>query len=76
MNYSERKKAERTLETYVLVNNNLCRILFSSLESPAAVDESLKVTSVPFFIPDFNLLSCELDNTDIILNKNKFWNTQ
>ena len=25
-------------------------------------DESSKLTSVPCFIPDFNLLSCELDN--------------
>ena len=39
-------KALRSFETCVLVNNNLCR----------------KVASVPFFIPDFNLLSCELDN--------------
>ena len=42
--------------------NNLCGKLFSSLESPTTFDEIFKVTSVPFFIPDFNLLSCELDN--------------
>ena len=24
-------------------------------------DERFKVTSVPFFTPDFNLMSCELD---------------
>ena len=46
----------------MLVNNDLCGKLFSSLESPTAFDKSFKVTSVPFFIPDFNLLSCELDN--------------
>ena len=46
----------------VLVNNNLCGKLFSSLESPATCGEIFKVTSLPFFIPDFNLLSCELDN--------------
>ena len=35
---------------------------FLILESPTPFDKSFKVTSVPFFIPDFNLLSCELDN--------------
>ena len=55
-------KALWNLETCVLVNNNLCRKLFPSLESPTAFDEVFKVTSVPFFIPDFTLLSCELDN--------------
>ena len=54
------------LETCVLVNNNLCGKLFSSLESLATTfDESLKVTSVAFFIPDFNLLSRELDNFNL-----------
>ena len=52
-------KALRGFETCVLVNNNLCGKLFSSLESPTTIDESFKVTSVSFFIPDFNLLSCE-----------------
>ena len=55
-------KALRSLETCVLVNNNLCGKLFSSLESPKTFEESLKVTLVPFFIADFNLLSCEFDN--------------
>ena len=55
-------KALQILKTSVLVNNNLCAKLFSSLESPATFDESFKVASVPFFIPDFNLLSCKLDN--------------
>ena len=70
-------------ETFVLVNNNLCGKLFSSLESPTTFAESFKNTSVQFFIPDFNLLSCEIDNftlkyyiesfcTDIILKQNKF----
>ena len=48
------------LEAYVLVNNNLCGKLFSSLESPTAFDQSFKVTSVPCSILDFNLLSYEL----------------
>ena len=50
-----------SLETCVLVNNNLCRKLFSWLEF-SAFDESFKVTSVQYFIPDFNLLSYKLDN--------------
>ena len=39
----------------------LCRKLFSSLESPTTLDKIFKVILVPFFIPDFNLLS-ELDD--------------
>ena len=50
------------LQTYVLVNNNLFGKLVSSLEFPIKFDERIKVTSVPFFVPDFNLLSCELDH--------------
>ena len=66
-------KALRSFETYVLVHNNLWGKLFSLLESPTGklfsllesptiFDEIFKVTSVPFFIPDFNSLSCKLDN--------------
>ena len=55
-------KALRSFETCVLVNNNLCGKLFSSLELSTTFDEIFKVTLIPFFIPDFNLLSCELDN--------------
>ena len=36
--------------------------LVSSLEFPIKFDERFKVTSVPFFIPHFNLLSCEVGN--------------
>ena len=46
----------------VLVNNNLCGKLYSPLELPITFDEKFKVTSVPFFIPDFNSIACELDN--------------
>ena len=46
----------------MLVNHTLRGKLVSSLDSPTAFDERFKVTSVPFFIPDFNLLSCKLDN--------------
>ena len=62
-------KALGSLATYVLVNNKLCGKLVSSLESPIAFDERFKVTSVPFFIPDFNLLSCELDYFTFILKQ-------
>ena len=55
-------KSFTKLETCVLVNNNLCGKLLSSLKPPTTFDESFKVIPVPFFIPDFNLLSCELDN--------------
>ena len=50
--------ALRSFETCVLVSNNLCGKLSLSLESPTTFEEIFKVTSVPFFIPDFNLLSC------------------
>ena len=55
-------KALRSFGTCMLVNNNLWGKLFSSLESPTILDEIFKVTSVPFFIADFNLLDWELDN--------------
>ena len=48
-------KALQSLETCVLVNNNLNGKLFSSLEAQATIDESFKVTSERFFIPNFNL---------------------
>ena len=56
------ENALRSFETCVLVNNNLCGKLISSLESPTTFDGRCKVTLVSFFIADFNLLSCELDN--------------
>ena len=40
----------------------MCGKLTSSLELPSTFDERFKGTSVPLFIPDFNLLSFELDN--------------
>ena len=58
-------KALQSFETCVLVNNNLCRKLLSSLGSRETLDEIFKVTLVPFFIPDFNLLICESDNCTI-----------
>ena len=55
-------KALQIFETCVSVNNILCRKLVSSSEFLTKFDERFRVTSVPFFISDFNLLSCELDN--------------
>ena len=55
-------KSLRIFETCVLVNKNLPTKLFSSLEPPTTFEESFKVASVPFFIPDFNLLGSELIN--------------
>ena len=55
-------KTLQIFETCVSVNNNFCGKLISLLEFPIKFDERFKVASVPFFIVDFNLLSCELDN--------------
>ena len=44
------------LKTCGLVKN------ISSLEFPIKFDERFKVASVPFFIPNFSFLSCELDS--------------
>ena len=55
-------KALRSLETCVSVNNSVCGKLAPSLESPITFDERFKVISVLIFIPDFNLLNCELNN--------------
>ena len=54
-------KALRSFKTY-LFNNHLYEKLVSSLELRITFDERFKVTSVQFFIIDFNLLSCELAN--------------
>ena len=45
-------KALRSFQTCVLVNNKLCKKLFSSLEPPTIFEEIFKITLVPFFIPD------------------------
>ena len=55
-------KALWRVDTYALANNNLWEKLFSSLESPTIFEERFQVPLLPFFIADFNLLSCELDN--------------
>ena len=51
-----------SLESSVLVINTLWGKLASSLELPVTFDERFKVPSLTFFIPDFNLLNCELGN--------------
>ena len=53
---------QKLCESSVLVKNNLCGKLVSSLQFPIQFDQRFEVTSVPFFIADFNLLSCELEN--------------
>ena len=50
---------EKLSEACVLVNNSLSRKLVSSLKSKTTFDE---ITIVQVFIPDFNILSCELEN--------------
>ena len=60
MYYSQ--KTLQSLETCLLVNNNLCEKLVSSLELPITFDKRVKATSVLFFILDFYFLSYELDN--------------
>ena len=46
----------------MLVNNNLQGKLVLSLELLTTFDKRFNVTSVPFYIPSFSLLSCKLDN--------------
>ena len=60
-------KALQNLQTCVLVNNNLFGKLVSSLELPITFHERIEVTTVSFFVPDYNLLSCELDNFTFML---------
>ena len=55
-------KALQLFKTCSSVNDNLCGKLVSSLEFPNEFDERSKVTPAPSFIPDFNLLNCELVN--------------
>ena len=52
------QKCYEASKLVVLVNNNLCEKLFSSLESPTTSDYNFKVTSAQFSVPDFNLSSC------------------
>ena len=53
-------KALQIFETCVLINDSLCGKLVSP--SPIIFDERM-----PFCIPDFNLLSCELDELYIYI---------
>ena len=46
---------------YQLITINVENVV-SSLEFLIKFDERLKVTSGAYFIPDFNFLSCEVDN--------------
>ena len=48
-------KASWIFETCVSVSINLCRKLVLALKFPIKFDERFKITSVPFFVADFNL---------------------
>ena len=66
-------KALQSSETCIIVNNNPCRRLFSSVNLQHHL-KNFKVTSVLPFTPYFDLLSCELDNfTFKILHWVLFW---
>ena len=54
------EKALRSYKICVIVSNNLCGKLFSSLVSPATSNESFKVTLVPFFIPELNIIKLQM----------------
>ena len=56
-------KALRMLKYFVLVKIIYVENYVSSLESPITFDERFKVTWVSFFVPDFNLLRCNLNNS-------------
>ena len=60
MNHLE--KVYKVSTTCLSFNNSLCGKLVSSLELQIIFDERFKVTSVQFFIPNINLLSCKSDN--------------
>ena len=53
----------RRFATYLLVNNNSCRKVVSSLELPIIFDDNLKTILVSFFIAYFHLLTCEFDSS-------------
>ena len=52
----------RRFATYLLVTNNSCRKLVSSLELPIIFDDNLKTILASFFIAYFHLLTCECDS--------------
>ena len=60
-------KALSNFETCVSVSNSLYGKLVSLLEWLTIFVERCRVTSLPFFVADFNLLSCELDNFTLTL---------
>ena len=43
----------QSFETCLLVSNNLCEKLVSSLQSPVVFDDSFRVTSVALFVVAF-----------------------
>ena len=55
-------KTLQSFKTCLSASNNLYGTLALALESSITFHKKFKVTLVPCFIPDFNLLSCELNN--------------
>ena len=55
-------KALCILETCVSGNNNIFEKLALTLESVTTLDECFKINSIPFYIPDFSLWTCEWNN--------------
>ena len=55
---------------YLLINNNLCRKLVSSIELPIIFDNNLNVIPLSFFFfdGDFNLFNCESENFTFTLS--------
>ena len=56
---------------YLLINNNLCRKLASSIELPIIFDNNLNVIPLSFlffFDGDFNLFNCESENFTFTLS--------
>ena len=56
------QKALLGFATCLLVDNKLCWKIVSPSELPIIFDDSLKTTSVSFFIAAFSLLHYECDN--------------
>ena len=56
-------KALKLTNDNFCITNNLRGKLTSSLELPIIFDVRFKFTSVTVFISDFNLLSCESNNS-------------
>ena len=57
----------RNFETCLSVNRNLCGKLVLSLKLQIRFYGKFKIAMVPFFIPDFDLISCGRQNFSFTL---------